>query len=168
MTAWRVAVALALAASSPILALADEVIRIPRENGAVHREFRHMLTDVLGRFRSGIGRAELSGTAGAEPCVVNLFTNTDTTFVTVNVGDRTRYTEFYVDHPTETFKSVLFQSVTLSDAGRELKVVMRDMEYSVLVDGDRMTLGTRAGKAKPWVTCSFDLTSARLFEGQTE
>jgi len=167
MIARRV-VALALAACFPVLAVAEDVTRIPRENGAVHQEFRRLLADVLGRFRSGVGRAELSGSAGSEPCVVNLFTNHDTTFVTVNVGDRSDYTEFYVDHPAETFKSVLFQTLTDGDSGRELKVVAREREYAFLVDDDRMTLATRSGNTRPWVTCSFDLTSARLYEGQTE
>jgi hypothetical protein len=168
MTAWRVIVALILAASVPVPSLADEVIRIPRENGAVHREFRQLLAEVLGRFQTGVGRAELSGSGGAEPCVVNFFTNKDTTFVTVNVGYRTQYTEFYIDHPTESFKSVLFQSLTVGEKGRELKVVTRELEYSVQVEDDLMTLKTRAGKTRPVVTCSFELASVRLYEGQTE
>ena len=167
MAAWHPMTALLLAALLPASVMADEVIRISRENGAVHREFRNMLADVLGRFPSGVGRAELAGSAGSDSCLLNLFTNTDTTFVTLNVGDRLQYTEFYIDHPTQSFKSVLFQTVTLDDDGRELKVVTRELEYSVRVEGERLTLGTRAGK-KPAVTCSFDMTSARLHEGETE
>ncbi len=168
MAAWRHLAAIIMSLTLTVPSFAADVIRIARENGAVHREFRNMLADVLGRFPTGVGRAQLTGRAGSETCVANLFTNTDTTFVTLNVGDREGYTEFYVDHPTQSFKSVLFQTLTETAGGKELKVVTREYEYSVKLEDERLSLQARQGKTDAPLACSFDLASARLFEGETE
>ena len=48
-------------------ALADStIVKVPRENGAVHQEFKNLLNETLSKFRSGVGRVELVGKAGGD------------------------------------------------------------------------------------------------------
>lgn len=150
------------------LARAETVIKIPRENGAVHQEFRNLLAEKIKHFRNGVGRMELLGNASGGRCVANFYTNTDTTFVTVDIGKGSYYTEFYIDHPTQSFRNVLFQNLTLNDEGTELKVVKRDGDYAIQTDGQRLVLSTRAPQAKEATSCTFDLNTAKLYDGETE
>lgn len=155
-------------ALTPALASAETVIKIPRENGAVHQEFRNLLADKIKLFKSGVGRMEMLGNADGGRCVANFYTNTDTTFVTVDVDKGVYYTEFYIDHPTQSFRTVLFQNLTLNDEGTELKVVKRDGDYAVQTDGQRLVLSTRDPKDRDPTSCIFDLSTARLYDGETE
>lgn len=152
----------------PLAAQAETVIKIPRENGAVHQEFRNLLADKIRQFKTGVGRLEMVGNADGGRCVANFYTNTDTTFVTVDVDKGEYYTEFYIDHPTQSFRTVLFQNLTLNEEGTELKVVKRDGDYTIQTDGQRLVLSTRGPKDREATACTFDLNSARLFEGETE
>lgn len=152
----------------PLLASAETVIKIPRENGAVHQEFRNLLAEKIKQFKTGVGRMELLGNADGGRCVANFYTNVDTTFVTMDVDKGEYYTEFYIDHPTQSFRTVLFQNLTLNDEGTELKVVKRDGDYAIQTDGQRLVLSTRDPKAREATACTFDLTTAHLFDGETE
>lgn len=155
-------------ALSPALASAETVIKIPRENGAVHQEFRNLLADKIKQFKTGVGRMEMLGNADDGRCVANFYTNVDTTFVTVDVDKGEYYTEFYIDHPTQSFRTVLFQNLTLNDEGTELKVVKRDGDYAIQTDGQRLVLSTRDPKDREPTSCIFDLSTARLYDGETE
>ena len=42
------------------------IVKVPRENGAVHQEFKNLLNETLSKFRSGVGRVELVGKAGGD------------------------------------------------------------------------------------------------------
>lgn len=155
-------------AFTPSLASAETVIKIPRENGAVHQEFRNLLADKIKQFKTGVGRMEMLGNADGGRCVANFYTNIDTTFVTVDVDKGEYYTEFYIDHPTQSFRTVLFQNLTLNDEGTELKVVKRDGDYAIQTDGQRLVLSTRDPKDREPTACIFDLSTARLYDGETE
>ena len=53
-------VSLALSLSATHIAVAENVIKVPRESGAVHTEFKTLLSDYIKRFDSGIGRIALA------------------------------------------------------------------------------------------------------------
>ncbi len=156
-----------LAAAMALPAYADNVMKVPRERGAVHQEFKTLLSDYLKEFQSGVGRIALKGDARGDECQVDFYTNQNTTFVTVNVDDGDFYNEFYIDHPTQSFRQVLFQNLTMRDDGVELKVVKRDGGYSILTDGKSLTLTTKVDSGKD-STCTFNLAQASFFEGETE
>jgi len=151
--------------------LADStIVKVPRENGAVHQEFKNLLNDTLSKFRSGVGRVELTGTASNDQsCNANFYTTGETTFVTMAVNDSNGefYNEFYIDHPHQSFKKVLFQNLIMNDENVELKVVQRDGGYSIITDGKSLKLSSKArGAESP--TCQFSLAQATLHEGETE
>lgn len=156
-----------LAAALAVPAFADNVVKVPRERGAVHQEFKTLLSDYIKEFESGVGRIALKGDARGDECQVDFYTNQDTTFVTVNVDNGDFYNEFYIDHPTQSFRQVLFQNLTMRDDGVELKVIKRDGGYSILTDGKSLTLTTKADSGKD-STCTFNLAKASFFEGETE
>ncbi|CBL47365.1 hypothetical protein HDN1F_37820 [gamma proteobacterium HdN1] len=147
---------------------AETTIKIPRENGALHQEFRNLLANKIKEFKTGVGRMSLLGNADKGSCVANFFINTDTTFVTMEISKAHYYTEFYIDHPTQSFRNVLFQSLLLGDDGAELTVTKRDGDYSIQTDGQQLILSTRAPRAKDPIRCTFDLSTAQMFDGETE
>ncbi|PJF37926.1 MAG: hypothetical protein CUN55_19600, partial [Phototrophicales bacterium] len=63
----------------------DEIVKVPRENGALHQEFKNMLKRYISQFNSGVGRISLSGKSGSDRCEANFYTNNETTFVTLEV-----------------------------------------------------------------------------------
>lgn len=151
------------------LAFADNtIVKVPRENGAVHQEFKSLLNDTLSKFRSGVGRVELTGTSSRDQsCSANFYTTEETTFVTLNVNNNAYYNEFYIDHPHQSFKKVLFQNLIMNDDNVELKVVQRDGGYSIVTDGKNLKLTSKNGSdSSP--TCQFSLAQATLHEGETE
>ena len=147
--------------------LADEVVKVPRESGAVHAEFKRLLGNYLKRFDSGVGRMALTGRSGNDECLVNFYTNPKTTFVTMNVDDGDFYSEFYIDHPTQSFRNILFQNVTTRPDGVELKVTERNGGYAILTKGNMLTVTTEGNGSKS-SACQFDLAKAAFYKGQTE
>lgn len=152
---------------SPLTLADSTVVKVPRENGAVHQEFKNLLNDTISKFRSGVGRIELTGTAGRETCSANFYTTNETTFVTLDVEDGKFYTEFYIDHPHQSFKKILFQNLIMNDENVELKVVERDGGYSIITDGNKLTMSSRSGQQSS-PDCQFSLAQATLHEGETE
>ena len=151
------------------VAIADStIVKVPRENGAVHQEFKNLLNETLSKFRSGVGRVELVGKASNnETCNANFYTSGETTFVTMTVKDGDFYNEFYIDHPHQSFKKILFQNLIMNDENVELKVVQRDGGYSIVTDGKNLSLSSKThGVESP--TCQFALAKATLHEGETE
>ena len=145
----------------------NTIVKVPRENGAVHQEFKNLLNDTISRFRSGVGRIEMKGVAGKETCSANFYTTNETTFVTLDVDNGQYYTEFYIDHPHQSFKKILFQNLIMSDENVELKVVERDGGYSIITDGSTLTMSSKSGQQQS-PNCQFSLASASLHEGETE
>lgn len=165
-TMTRFSLMAALIASTPVLA-ESTIVKVPRENGAVHQEFKNLLNDTISKFRSGVGRIEMRGSAGKETCSANFYTTNETTFVTLDVDNGQFYTEFYIDHPHQSFKKVLFQNLIMSDENVELKVVERDGGYSIITDGNTLTMSSKAGQQQS-PNCQFALARASLHEGETE
>lgn len=156
----------AIAASS--VAMADStIVKVPRENGAVHQEFKNLLNETISKFRSGVGRIEMKGSAGNDTCSANFYTTEETTFVTLDVDNGQFYTEFYIDHPHQSFKKILFQNLIMNDENVELKVVERDGGYSIITDGNTLTMSSKAGQQQS-PNCQFALAKAMLHEGETE
>jgi len=156
-----------LSAVTPVLA-DSTIVKVPRENGAVHQEFKNLLNDTISKFRSGVGRVELIGKASNnKACEANFYSNGDTTFVTMNVDSANFYNEFYIDHPHQSFKKVLFQNLIMKDDNVELKVVERDSSYSIVTDGSNLQLTSKDRNSES-PTCQFSLAKAHLFEGETE
>ena len=151
------------------LAQADgTVVKVPRENGAVHQEFKSLLSETLSKFRSGVGRVELAGkAANNKSCNANFYTSGETTFVTMTVDNDKFYNEFYIDHPHQSFKQVLFQNLIMNDKNVELKVVQRNGGYSIITDGKELKLSSR-NRSGESPTCQFSLAQATLHEGETE
>ena len=150
------------------VALADNtIVKVPRENGAVHQEFKNLLNDTISKFRSGGGRIEMQGGAGKDTCAANFYTTNETTFVTLDVDGGKYYTEFYIDHPHQSFKQILFQNLIMSDDNVELKVVERDGGYSIVTDGKTLTLTSKTSQGQS-PACEFALAQAMLYEGETE
>lgn len=143
------------------------IVKVPRENGAVHQEFKNLLNATISKFRSGVGRIEMKGTAGDETCSANFYTTNETTFVTLDVDNGQFYTEFYIDHPHQSFKKILFQNLIMNDENVELKVVERDGGYSIVTDGNTLTMSSKTGKLQS-PNCQFALARATLHEGETE
>ncbi len=150
------------------IALADStIVKVPRENGAVHQEFKNLLNDTISKFRSGVGRIEMKGGVGKDTCAANFYTTNETTFVTLDVDGGKYYTEFYIDHPHQSFKQILFQNLIMSDDNVELKVVERDGGYSIVTDGKTLTLTSKTSQGQS-PACEFALAQATLHEGETE
>ncbi len=143
------------------------IVKVPRENGAVHQEFKNLLNDTISKFRSGVGRIEMKGSAGKDTCSANFYTTNETTFVTLDVDDGQFYTEFYIDHPHQSFKQILFQNLIMNDENVELKVVERDGGYSIITDGNTLTMSSKSGQQQS-PNCQFSLAKATLHEGETE
>jgi hypothetical protein len=167
-TTKMIGFSLLVAISGVSVALADNtIVKVPRENGAVHQEFKNLLNDTISKFRSGVGRIEMKGGAGKEMCAANFYTTDETTFVTLDVNGGKYYTEFYIDHPHQSFKQILFQNLIMSDESVELKVVERDGGYSIVTDGKTLTLTSKTGQGQS-PACEFSLAQAMLHEGETE
>jgi hypothetical protein len=168
MKITKIGICVATAILGSTAAMADStIVKVPRENGAVHQEFKNLLNETLSKFRSGVGRVELIGKANNKSCNASFYTTGETTFVTMNVEDGDFYNEFYIDHPHQSFKKVLFQNLIMNDENVELKVVQRDGGYSIVTDGKSLRLSSKArGSASP--TCQFSLAQATLHEGETE
>jgi len=98
-------------------AIAETVVNIPRENGALLQEFKNLLHEQISQFEEGTGKIELLGTSNKKRCIANFYTNEDSTFLTIEVPANKAYKEFYIDHPTQSFKPILFQKLILSDDG---------------------------------------------------
>jgi hypothetical protein len=159
------AAAIMLTAGSAVQA--DSIVKVPRESGALHQEFKNLLNQQISQFDEGVGRIHLKGKAGVRDCEANFFTNEETTFVTLNVDNQRFYDEFYIDHPSQSFRNILFQNLIMNDEGVVLQVVRRDGGYSITTDGDRLVLSAKNDQGNE-SSCEFNLTQAALFDGEME
>ena len=151
----------------PALSNAEEFKKVPRENGAVHQEFRVILKSTLDQFRSGVGRVEIPGKSDENNvCLVNLYTTQETTYVTLDSSQDNFYNEFYIDHPRENFNQILFQNVIRDKKKTALNVVQRDGSYAIESDGKQLKVTTTSDNVTH--SCQFELSQAKWFEGETE
>lgn len=152
-----------------LLVNAETVVNIPRENGALHQEFKNLLHEQISQFEDGIGRIELTGKSDDVSCIANFYTNEDSTFLSIDVPSESIYKEFYIDHPTQSFKPILFQKLILSDDGVEIRVVKRRFTFSIKSNGQTLTINTKSkSKRDKTPSCSFGLVDIKLFAGETE
>jgi len=148
---------------------AQTVVPIPREHGALHQELKNLMREQISQLENSIGRIELKGVSDDEKCIANFYVNEHSTFLTISVPEDNAYKEFYIDHPTQSFKPILFQKLILSDDGVELKIVQRRFTYSIKSDNRTLTINTKSKSRKDRTpSCSFDLSEANLYEGETE
>ena len=151
----------------PGLANGEDIQKVPRENGAVHQEFRTILQSTLEQFRSGVGRVEIPGKSeDNNACLVNLYTTQETTFVTLDLSQDGFYNEFYIDHPRENLNKILFQNVIRDNKKTALNVVQRNASYKIESDGKE--LWVTSSTATSTHSCKFKLSQAQWFEGETE
>lgn len=146
---------------------AESIVKVPRESGALHQEFKNLLNQQISQFETGVGRINLQGKAGSRACEANFYTNQETTFVSMNVGDQRFYEEFYIDHPSQSFRNILFQNLILNDEGVVLQVVRRDGGYSITTDGEKLVLSAKNDQGDE-SRCEFSLTQAALYDGEME
>jgi len=148
---------------------AETVVNIPRENGALHQEFKNLMHEQISQFENGIGRINLPGKSGNKDCTANFYTHEDSTFLSIDIRANDTYKEFYIDHPTQSFKPILFQKLILSDDGVEIKVVKRRFTFSIKSNGETLTIHTKSKSKKDKTpSCTFQLVDVKLFEGETE
>jgi hypothetical protein len=152
----------------PGVATADTVARIARESGAVHEEFRNLMASSIQLLTSGTGRLEFRGQSGGDACTVNFFTNPQTTYVTFDVGAGGYYTEFYIDHPSQSFTPILFQNIRMSDRGTAIEVLGRNGDWSVQTDGETLMVSSRKARAREPVTCELALAGVKAHDGEME
>ncbi|PCJ12817.1 MAG: hypothetical protein COB04_17225 [Gammaproteobacteria bacterium] len=143
--------------------------KIPRKAGAVHNEFVAMLEDLVGNFKAGVGRIELIAITDDQSCRADLFLGTDSSYVALYADEQSNAygEEFYLDHPKLTFKDILFQYRIVDEAAVSLVVNKKKGQYLITREGDQLSiLVDNQGKESP--ECIFDLSDARIFDGETE
>lgn len=157
------------AVTAKIEALSEQGQRekIPRQAGAVQEEFKSMLNDVRKQFKSGIGRIELVGVANTSSCHADLYLGDNSSYIALYSDDLAYSEEFYLDHPVQAFKDVLFQyRVTLKESV-SLVVNKKHGQYLITRQGDMLTvLVDSKGLESP--ECRFKLSDARVYDGETE
>jgi len=150
-------------------ALADKskTVKIERTNGALHSEFIELIQAQVAELKSGSGRIALKGGAGFRICTADLYVSEETTFVSLSVGSIDFIDEFYIDHPAESFKSILFQNRTSSSKKTVIQVDRRDGGFMIRREGDNLFISTRK-KEKSSPECKFALNTASYYDGESE
>lgn len=170
MNLHRNAPLIALALSTSLLSASAmaQTTSLPRKSGSVHAEFKTMLKDQIKTFRQGVGRIAIAGTsANQQACNVNIYTNRTTTFVTLSTDKGRFYDEFYIDHPSQSFRSILFQNVKKTEAGQTLNVTKKGSSFSIGAQDEKLTVSSKNTQGRS-TTCTFNLKTAAYFEGETE
>jgi len=140
---------------------------IVRQAGALHRVWMMMIDDIVAqRLPSGVGRIAMLGRAGRRDCDVNLYVNTQTTYVVLIVGTEYRE-EFYIDHPSQGFKAVLFQDRIVDGRRTAIEVEHQRRAYRIARDHKTLTVFSRRGEYAGSV-CRFDVAEAQYYDGETE
>ncbi len=144
-----------------------ERIRLDREHGVVNQALQEMLADQVSSFSGGVGKIELGRTASSKSdCMVDMFVSLDTVYITFDSKKTRLYTEFYVDHPNDSFKDVLFQALIKQGDERILSVDKKTGSYKIRVN--KMNLDVTVKQGDKEAQCEFDLGSALLIGGETE
>ncbi len=143
-----------------------ERIRLDRKHGAVNSALQGMLAAQIKFFSGGVGKIELGRSGGKKDCTLDLFVSPNTVYVVLDSKKSRTHTEFYVDHPKDSFKSVLFQALVKQGDKVELSVDKKTGSYKFIVKGNDLTAEVKSqGKTS---SCSFDLEKAVLLSGETE
>lgn len=145
-----------------------ETQSLPRKSGAVHDQFKTMLKQQIQQFKRGVGRIAVEGKSNRkDTCSLNLYTNKQTTFVAMEIENQRFYDEFYIDHPSQSFRPILFQNLEKNGAVSTLSVIKKGGSYSITAADHSLTISSKNGQGNS-TSCTFDLKSASYFEGETE
>lgn len=142
--------------------------KIPRQAGAVHSEFKKLIDDIILQFDDGVGRVELVGSSSfTNRCYADLYISEETTYVTLKADANGFYEEFYIDHPKQSFSTILFQNVTTKGEVVSIRVDEKNGGYSIEREEDTLKINRRVDKKKS-PACKFSLKKAKLYSGETE
>ncbi len=144
-----------------------ERIRLDRKQGVVNDELQQMLTTQTAFFSKGVGKIEMGREKDSKSaCVVDLFVSPKTVYAVIVSKKGTERAEFYVDHPDDSFKDVLFQNLVKESDMSELSVDKKLSSYKFLVKGNNLTIEVKSQEKV--MTCELDLSKAVLLSGETE
>ena len=147
------------------LNISAERIRLDRKHGAVNNALQDMLAEQIAKFSEKQGKIELGRTGGNKSnCMADLFVSPETVFVVIDAAKSKA--EFYVDHPHDSFKDVLFQALVKQGEQSELSVDKKTESYKFAKDGNNLTIKVK--QQGDLVECKFNLSKATLVSGETE
>jgi hypothetical protein len=142
-----------------------ERIRLDREHGTVNSALQEMLSEQIALFTERQGKIELGRVGGSKSsCMADLFVSPETIFVVVE--STKSKAEFYIDHPHDSFKDVLFQALVKRGKQSELSVDKKTESYKFIKDGDNLSI--EAKQQGNIIECKFNLSKATLISGETE
>lgn len=144
-----------------------ERIRLDRKQGVVNEALQQMLVSQIASFPKGVGKLELGRVNDAKAaCMVDLFVSPKTVYTVVEMKKGGERSEFYVDHPDDSFKDVLFQTLVKEADMSELAVDKKLSSYKFRIKGNDLSIEVKSqGKV---IECEFDLSKAVLLPGETE
>jgi hypothetical protein len=144
-----------------------ERIRLDRKHGEVNTAFQAILSKQISMFKGGVGKIDLgreSNSKGA--CVADMFVSPDTVYVVIESLKTKVRAEFYVDHPDDSFKDILFQALVKQDNLTELSVDKKTGGYKFISKGEILTVEVKQNGEI--LECEFDLGKSILLAGETE
>lgn len=147
--------------------LSAERIRLDRESGVVNKALQEMLSEQIANLNGGVGKLAfgLNAEAGGD-CSADLFVSPDTVYAVVEMKKAKSRTEFYVDHPYDSFKDILFQALVKQGEQTELSVDKKSSGYKFIKKGNNLDIVIKQGGDS--VECKFNLAKAELVSGATE
>lgn len=158
------AVNLLLLASTQINA---ERIRLDRKHGEVNSALQAILSKQIEMFSGGVGKIDLGRESnGKATCVADLFVSPDTVYIVIESLKTKARAEFYVDHPDDSFKDILFQALIKEDNKSELSVDKKSGGYKFASDGSKLNIEVK--QQGDVFECEFDLDKSVLLSGETE
>ena len=141
--------------------------RLERKHGVVNQALQDMLEAQIAAFPSGIGKVEMGRGSGFKvSCTMDLFVSPETIFVALASKKTSSKAEFYVDHPHDSFRSVLFQALVTKGEERELSVDLKTGGYKFTIKGNDFDVKVKQKGTE--TSCEFDLAKAVLKPGETE
>lgn len=144
-----------------------ERIRLDRKHGEVNSAFQSILSKQIAMFSDGVGKIDLGRESNSKgSCVADLFVSPDTVYVVVESLKTKARAEFYVDHPDDSFKDILFQALVKQDKYSELSVDKKSGGYKFTSDGTK--LGVEVKQQGEVIECEFELDKSVLLSGETE
>jgi len=145
----------------------SERIRLDRKHGEVNTAFQGMLSKQISMFKDGVGKIDLGRDANSKGlCVADMFVSPDTVYVVVESLKNKVRAEFYVDHPDDSFKDILFQALVKQDNLTELSVDKKTGGYKFTNKGEVLTVEVK--QQGNIIECEFDLGKSVLLSGETE
>lgn len=144
-----------------------ERIRLDRKHGQVNAAFQEILAKQIAMFKGGVGKIDLGREGnGKSSCVADFFVSPDTVYVVVESLKSKVRAEFYVDHPDDSFKDILFQALVKQENLIELSVDKKTGGYKFISKGQILTVEVK--QQGDILQCEFDLSKSVLLPGETE